>query len=112
MAKLCKNSHTLSKGQKIPHWKQNFWSYMGNLSQLQRYLISKNQNKIGVYFGSCSGGLCSCVAAIVIGMSISAGAVILEPLKLSVCHYWCWIMVYVWCNTNNNQTLVELNELF
>lgn len=54
---------------------------MGNLSQLQRYLISKNQNKIGVYFGFCSGGLCSCAAAIVIGMSISAGTVILELLK-------------------------------
>lgn len=77
-----KRPHFIQRAKNTP-LKTKFLILHGNLSQLQRYLISKNQNKIGVYFGSCSGGLCSCAAAIVIGMSISAGTLhrILELLK-------------------------------
>lgn len=45
---------------------------MSNLSELEKYLNIKNQNKIGLYIGSRLSSLCSWTAATVRSLSSSA----------------------------------------
>lgn len=86
---------------------------MRTLSELQQYLSSRNQNKIGLYFGSHSSSLCICTAATVRSMRSSAGAVILEMARLYSTHRlwkWSWTMSVKMASSSSEDSEADMEE--